>query len=1090
MAALRPSTTTSESDQGDVYVEVYEKPARCGFLSYFITSFLATALCSALTVALWSRMGLGRHTLRWLKDEGRLYYTYPMMLWFVILVVLYFLDAYWPPHLPGQFIALYDGDRYVAKSILAFACVLFVVACFLMAYWYPIIPMLSTILLIPISVGLVRWATKPTEEVLDTKHDSIGTADLQTKLKVLKNLIGMEEDQMNFYWASLSAFFLTSFALLIVWVLWVRSDNRLKPMETMTEKKEKEDYFNQFACPLYAALSNAVFGSFVSLRVAMQRVYLATDMTRSFLVQEGNKCAMVQEIVEHRMARRRKRKKSLQNNDAADLKREEFMKQNEKNLRQLSTIVKVVGCSFIVLIGLLYVATQLLYADSSIASMIMGLVGVFFVMFVVFVYVAFRRLIDAMGRWLQDLPAWRMCGHVLRSDWMRAMVLTPVSFLIPGVLVISVVNQFVRKCRGIDPLARETAFSPRIFSGLSASGDAPARFSSVSTVSTTELRESFLTPRIKIAWIALLGWDWLSIFKKSFILCLIYFSFTVFPLLLNVTLAWLIDILEPLNFGVILAMVFLIGVIAFLVPTVPGMTVYIFGGLIISDPKICPAGFEAGAAINILLCWFLKLAASGVQQKMIGEQLGKSLWVRQTVGVHKAPIRCIEAVMRQPGLSLGKVAILCGAPDWPVSVLAGVLGLSLVQCEIGTLPIIFFVCPCALTGSFYLKRGTSDIWTRLANMMIVTSLVVNLLLWAMAAWAIQSQLERNYVQFTRRLPENVDLEWLDYKAGEITKNTKVTWSMVPRSVRFIYAGGLVIHVLVCEALFWGYNYLFGNFRVSDPIDELQWTGDGGLFTVWAFVLLGLYFVGCICYFAVPVWRSRATRKARATLNMELDLQEASWKEAYLQEANAPSPATSPGSSPSTQGAPSKPEVYSLGGPLATASDDKPVAPELKPQEGVKEARSGDKEGPYSTSEEEGEARAPSRLETECQSDVKSRCIDSDAEESADADAEAIQGTRLTSPKAPVAASTGSARAPVESTWQPSLPPPPAGLSPPAAAPPLLYAPVADHPPAPEVAMPDCVVPIDAMVRPVQPVEDQPKEAGKLCVEWCCHRVVA
>ena len=33
-----------------------------------------------------------------------------------------------------------------------------------------------------------------------------------------------------------------------------------------------------------------------------------------------------------------------------------------------------------------------------------------------------------------------------------------------------------------------------------------------------------------------------------------------------------------------------------------------------------------------------------------------------------------------------QVSILCGGPDWPTSVLAGILRLSLVECEIGTLP--------------------------------------------------------------------------------------------------------------------------------------------------------------------------------------------------------------------------------------------------------------------------------------------------------------------------------------------------------------------------------------------------------------------
>merc|ERR1719235_901538 len=105
---------------------------------------------------------------------------------------------------------------------------------------------------------------------------------------------------------------------------------------------------------------------------------------------------------------------------------------------------------------------------------------------------------------------------------------------------------------------------------------------------------------------------------------------------------------------------------------------------------------------------------------MIGEQLGRSLLVRRTVGVHKVPIRCIEKVLRQPGLSVGKVACLCGGPDWPTSVFAGILRLSLLQCELGTVPIIFFVAPCALTGSLYSPKASD--YKSLFKLMLFLSL--------------------------------------------------------------------------------------------------------------------------------------------------------------------------------------------------------------------------------------------------------------------------------------------------------------------------------------------------------------------------------
>lgn len=113
---------------------------------------------------------------------------------------------------------------------------------------------------------------------------------------------------------------------------------------------------------------------------------------------------------------------------------------------------------------------------------------------------------------------------------------------------------------------------------------------------------------------------------------------------------------------------------------------------------------------------------------------------------------------------LPEVAILCGGPDWPTSVLAGVLGLSVMQCELGTLPIIFFIVPCGLSGSLYLRMDKSDIWARAAQTMIITAMLLNLLLWALAAWAMHRRLEREYDRLRKPLASNVDLEWLDYQA--------------------------------------------------------------------------------------------------------------------------------------------------------------------------------------------------------------------------------------------------------------------------------------------------------------------------------------
>ena len=71
---------------------------------------------------------------------------------------------------------------------------------------------------------------------------------------------------------------------------------------------------------------------------------------------------------------------------------------------------------------------------------------------------------------------------------------------------------------------------------------------------------------------------------------------------------------------------------------------------------------------------------SAIQQKGIGERMSGSVAVRKFVGVNSLSIRAIEKILSAPGLAfmdIRKISILCGGPDWPTSVLCGVLHLDL-----------------------------------------------------------------------------------------------------------------------------------------------------------------------------------------------------------------------------------------------------------------------------------------------------------------------------------------------------------------------------------------------------------------------------
>jgi hypothetical protein len=49
---------------------------------------------------------------------------------------------------------------------------------------------------------------------------------------------------------------------------------------------------------------------------------------------------------------------------------------------------------------------------------------------------------------------------------------------------------------------------------------------------------------------------------------------------------------------------------------------------------------------------------------------------------------------------MAKVSILVGGPDWPTSVMCGIMGLPLLPVLVGTLPVALLIIPTVLSGSF------------------------------------------------------------------------------------------------------------------------------------------------------------------------------------------------------------------------------------------------------------------------------------------------------------------------------------------------------------------------------------------------------
>jgi hypothetical protein len=171
-------------------------------------------------------------------------------------------------------------------------------------------------------------------------------------------------------------------------------------------------------------------------------------------------------------------------------------------------------------------------------------------------------------------------------------------------------------------------------------------------------------------------------------------------------LGWMISVMKDLSPAVVLFCFILLGVSMFLLPPVPGPPVYLTGGVLLVGSMEGQLGFWGATFLCVFVCWFTKLISCAMQQKLFGENLSNYVSVRYAVGINSLQMRAIRYCLMQPGLSPAKVAILCGGPDWPTSVLCGILRVPLHEAIIGTSPVlVLYLCYTVLAGAFTLKTG-------------------------------------------------------------------------------------------------------------------------------------------------------------------------------------------------------------------------------------------------------------------------------------------------------------------------------------------------------------------------------------------------
>merc|ERR1711871_1337836 len=87
--------------------------------------------------------------------------------------------------------------------------------------------------------------------------------------------------------------------------------------------------------------------------------------------------------------------------------------------------------------------------EEEMTTLIKQLISVLAFLLVVFFYITFRRVAEALGQWMKDLPVWKSIRDLKNNDWVRALFIILFLQVLPIVLLLSFFNQWIRKRRGV-----------------------------------------------------------------------------------------------------------------------------------------------------------------------------------------------------------------------------------------------------------------------------------------------------------------------------------------------------------------------------------------------------------------------------------------------------------------------------------------------------------------------------------------------------------------------------------------------------------------------------------------------------------------
>lgn len=310
-----------------------------------------------------------------------------------------------------------------------------------------------------------------------------------------------------------------------------------------------------------------------------------------------------------------------------------FINPNNVMNEKVTTVIK----SSAVFLFLLWIFASLAGAGGGITeSLITFAISMFIGTSIMAATVLWRETTDG------DIIAKAMENNKNYLDIMKGFVLLAFSPLIPVYLILSALSQIVRKAKSC-------------VTGV------PLEYKGCLTQKCAEQLDDFKT-----------NWNHSTVLSYSVYWGAAYVFFNVLASkFTTVFLSWLIEFTSEMSILSVTGIVVLVGLSLFMLPPIPGLPIYLTGGIVLVSVGRESMGLISAIAYATSVALGTKLLACVIQQKIIGGMLGEFVSVKQMVAVNSDGIRAMRLILSEEGITARKVSVLVGGPDWPTSVLCG-----------------------------------------------------------------------------------------------------------------------------------------------------------------------------------------------------------------------------------------------------------------------------------------------------------------------------------------------------------------------------------------------------------------------------------